>query len=100
MTTDTASAVRQQREFFLSGKTLSIDFRLSMLKALRKAVVEMEDEISAALRSDLGKSRTEAYMTEIGMTLSVSRQIGSGISFSTVESASRYCTNSLRPSFE
>lgn len=70
MTTDTASAVRQQREFFLSGKTLSIDFRLSMLKALRKAVVEMEDEISAALRSDLGKSRTEAYMTEIGMTLS------------------------------
>lgn len=70
MMTETASAVRLQREFFLSGKTLSIDFRMAALKALRTAVKEMEDEISAALLADLGKSRTEAYMTETGMTLS------------------------------
>ena len=44
--------------------------RLELLKRLRNEISANEEEIIAALAEDLGKSRTEAYMTEIGMTLS------------------------------
>ena len=44
--------------------------RLVLLKRLRNEISANEEEIIAALAEDLGKSRTEAYMTEIGMTLS------------------------------
>ena len=62
--------VQRQREFFCSGRTLATGYRLAYLKAMRKGIEEMEDEIVHALHDDLGKSRTESYMTEIGMTLS------------------------------
>ena len=44
--------------------------RLELLKRLRNEISANEEEIIAALAEDLGKSSTEAYMTEIGMTLS------------------------------
>ena len=44
--------------------------RLVLLKRLRNEISANEEEIIAALAEDLGKSSTEAYMTEIGMTLS------------------------------
>ena len=62
--------LERQREFFRSGGTLSVNRRLERLEKLRKEIMSREEEISAALAEDLGKSRTEAYMTEIGMTLS------------------------------
>lgn len=62
--------LERQREFFRSGGTLSVNRRLERLEKLRKEIMSGEEEISAALAEDLGKSRTEAYMTEIGMTLS------------------------------
>ena len=42
--------MRQQRDFFLSGATLSVDFRLKMLKRLYAAVKQYEPDIAAALR--------------------------------------------------
>ena len=62
--------LERQREFFRSGGTLSVNRRLGRLEKLRQEIMSGEEEISAALAQDLGKSRTEAYMTEIGMTLS------------------------------
>ena len=62
--------LERQREFFRSGGTLSVKRRLVLLKRLRNEISANEEEIIAALAEDLGKSRTEAYMTEIGMTLS------------------------------
>ncbi len=59
-----------QRRFFESGATLSLSFRLKMLRLLREAIRRWEDEIAEALRTDLGKSRTESYMCEIGLVLS------------------------------
>lgn len=59
-----------QNEFFKSGKTINIEFRKEMLRKLYKAIEEKEAEIVDALYKDLGKSETEAYMCEIGMTLS------------------------------
>ena len=62
--------VSLQRTFFETGTTLSLDFRLQSLKKLHDAILRMEPQINAALQSDLGKSATETYMCETGMTLS------------------------------
>lgn len=62
--------VSLQRTFFETGTTLSLDFRLQSLKKLHDTIRRMEPQINAALQSDLGKSATETYMCETGMTLS------------------------------
>ena len=59
-----------QREFFESGETLPVKFRLQALKRLQKAIRMREKEILAALQADLGKSGFEGYMCEVGMALS------------------------------
>lgn len=62
--------VENQKQFFQTHKTFSIDYRISMLKKLYQSIVAHENEINTALKTDLGKSMTESYMCEIGMTLS------------------------------
>lgn len=57
--------LRQQREFFQTGKTRSIDFRLAQLKILKQAIVEYEIAINEALQADLHKPVVEIYLTEI-----------------------------------
>lgn len=64
------SLLTLQKEYFRSGITLSIDFRINQLKKLYSAIKKYEDEIYDALKSDLGKSDYESYMCEIGMALS------------------------------
>lgn len=65
-----------QRSYFASGETFSVEFRIAALKKLRKSIINHEKEILDALYTDLGKSETESYMCEIGMTLSeISYQI-------------------------
>lgn len=66
----TGNITDRQRAFFRSGKTLSVQYRKEHLKSLYSTISDMEDEIAAALEADLGKSRTEGYMCEIGLTLS------------------------------
>ncbi len=51
----------------MSGKTLSYDFRINALKALRDCLKKNEDEILEALSKDLGKSSFEGYATELGI---------------------------------
>ncbi|MFC5406996.1 aldehyde dehydrogenase [Cohnella soli] len=62
--------VQRQRDFFLSGATREIAYRLKQLEKLREAVVRLEPELLAALRSDLNKPETESYALEIGPVLS------------------------------
>lgn len=62
--------VKKQREFFLTGKTLDVKFRLDALKKLKKAIEENIDIINEAIKKDLGKSGFESYMCETGLTLS------------------------------
>lgn len=62
--------LEKQREFYRSGATIPVAFRVERLKALRRAIRQFEAEIAAALLSDLGKSAYEAYMCEIGLALS------------------------------
>lgn len=61
--------VARQREFFVSGATLTADWRLERLKELKAAIIRNEDKILAALNADLNKSDFEGYMSEAGMVL-------------------------------
>lgn len=58
-----------QKEYFQSGATLPLEFRLAQLRSLYRGIKRFEPQILKALRSDLGKSAEESYMSEIGMCL-------------------------------
>lgn len=58
------------RGFFQSNRTLSVDFRKDSLKKLKASVRKYQPELENALKMDLGKSETEAYMSEIGLVYS------------------------------
>ncbi len=62
--------VEAQREYFYGGNTLSINSRISALVKLKKSILKHEQDINQALKEDLGKSKSEAYMCEVGMVLS------------------------------
>lgn len=62
--------LEKQRNFYNSGETISVDFRISQLKKLYFCIKTHEKEIETALKKDLGKSNFESYMCEIGMVLS------------------------------
>lgn len=61
--------IESQRDYFKSGKTLNVKTRLIYLKKLKKAIIANEQKIADALKTDLGKSASEAYMCETGMVL-------------------------------
>ncbi|MER5728287.1 aldehyde dehydrogenase family protein [Streptomyces sp. NPDC002138] len=64
-----ADVVARLRTAFATGRTKPLSWRTSQLEALRTLLTERGDELAAALRSDLGKSRAEAYRTEIDFTV-------------------------------
>lgn len=58
--------MQAQEDFFHSGATKSVDWRIERLKELKSAIKKYEREIMEALQLDLRKSEFEAYTTEIG----------------------------------
>lgn len=62
--------VKKQRDFFNTGKTLPLNYRIDQLKLLYDTIKKYEVDIALALKSDLGKSSFESYMCEIGLVLS------------------------------
>lgn len=63
------SLIARQREYFHSGATRPLSFRMEALRKLQKAVQDNEGLIAEAMKSDLNKSPFESYMTETGMVL-------------------------------
>lgn len=55
------------REYFKTGETRSVKFRIKQLKALKKALLQYDEKIIEALHDDLNKSTFEAVMTETGI---------------------------------
>src|SRR5699024_8890856 len=55
------------RDSFDAGTTRDVAARLAQLEALRRGLRREEPRLSRALAQDLGKSRTESAMTEIGV---------------------------------
>ncbi|OJJ23903.1 aldehyde dehydrogenase [marine bacterium AO1-C] len=62
---EVAQLVKNQRRYFKTNVTKSIDFRLEQLKKLKKLLVEHEDELHQAIFNDFGKSKYENQLTEI-----------------------------------
>lgn len=65
-----ASLLGKQREYYKSGVTVPVNFRIEQLKKLYAAIKKYENEILQALHTDLGKSDYESFMCEIGLVLS------------------------------
>ncbi len=61
--------LHNQKKFYEEGKTLDFKVRKKYLVALKQAIFQYEQDIYDALFKDLGKSKTEAYMCEIGLVL-------------------------------
>ena len=57
----------KQKNFFNSGTSKSIQYRINSLKKLKKNISLNENEIINALKSDLGKSETETFFSEIAL---------------------------------
>ena len=53
-------------DYFRTGETLSVDFRIEMLKKLKHAVKKHEKSITRALNKDLSRHSTESYFCDIG----------------------------------
>ena len=62
--------LQQQKEYFSTGETLPLQFRLRALGKLKAAIKKNDKMLCQALYSDLGKSRAESFMCELGLTLS------------------------------
>lgn len=67
---DISDALIKMREFFNEGKTLSYSSRISNLDKLKRAINKYEDDLLVALHEDLGKSKEEAYISEISLVKS------------------------------
>lgn len=65
-----AEVVSAQRNFFATGATFPISYRIWALKRLKAYLVNNEDKISEAVKADLGKSFAESYMCETGLVIS------------------------------
>ena len=61
-----SAIVAAQRKFFRTGTTLPIKWRIQQLKKLKAAVIVHETEMEEALAEDLGRSRVEAYLCDVG----------------------------------
>ena len=61
--------IENQRDYFRSGATIPVRFRIEMLKKLYDAVKKHENQINDALKADLGKSNFEGFMCEVGLVL-------------------------------
>ncbi|MBN3939217.1 aldehyde dehydrogenase [Nostoc sp. NMS9] len=59
--------IQNQREFFQTGKTKDVTFRIEQLKNLKQAIIEHEQSIVEALQADLHKPEVETYLTEISV---------------------------------
>ncbi len=65
-----ASLLEKQRNYYKSGATIPVKFRIEQLKKLYSVVKKYQIEVNDALTSDLGKSHFEGFMCESGLVLS------------------------------
>lgn len=71
--------VDNQRRFFLTNETLSVDFRIEQLKKLKVALQSNEDKLIKALEADLGRSEAEAFFCDIGTSITEINEMIKGL---------------------
>ena len=60
--------IRQQREFFATGKTKDVEWRIEQLKRLKQAIVDEQEAIVNAVKADLGRPDFEAYFEIVAIS--------------------------------
>ncbi|MEM8503612.1 MAG: aldehyde dehydrogenase [Cyanobacteria bacterium P01_D01_bin.1] len=63
--------LQSQRQFFATGKTKPLDFRLEQLNKLKSAITARQDDIIQAAKDDLGRPEFEGYF-EVAVTAELS----------------------------
>ncbi|MBO4325863.1 MAG: aldehyde dehydrogenase family protein [Clostridia bacterium] len=71
--------VVKQRNFFRTGTTLDVKWRIAQLRTLKQAVLANKEALQEALYEDLGKSPAEAYLCDIGPVIVEVNEILRGI---------------------
>jgi len=61
MVTSVSDIIQKQRQFFATGKTKDVDFRIEQLKNLKSAIASNQSRIVDAVKADLNKPEYEAY---------------------------------------
>lgn len=61
--------VLKQKEFFSTGRSKDVSFRLNALKRFKDVIIKNEQEIVAALEKDLKKPFLESYTSELGLII-------------------------------
>ena len=59
----------KQKNYFRTGETLNVSFRIRQLKKLKDLVKKHEKDMEAAMRQDLGRHEVEAYFCDIGSVI-------------------------------
>jgi len=70
---DIPKTVAQLRKTFASGRTRSLQWRRTQLRALEKMMTENETEIAAALQADLCRKPFEAWLADTAATAAEAR---------------------------
>ena len=65
MSQNYSKLMEKQRNFFRTGKTREVEFRIQALNRLKQAITDKNDKIAEALKKDLNKSEFETYTSEI-----------------------------------
>lgn len=65
---DPAALLARLRAGFASGRTRSLGWRLAQLEAISRMLSERQDELVAALKTDLGRPELEAWATDLRVT--------------------------------
>jgi aldehyde dehydrogenase (NAD+) len=61
--------LKRQRDFFQTGKTKDVTYRIEALTSLGDMIRSHETDIMAALKKDLNKSDFDSYISEMGILL-------------------------------
>lgn len=70
LTKNYTEILQEQRNFYLKGGTLDIEFRKKLLNLFRSLVESHEDKLYQAIEMDFGKSAFETYSTELSFVYS------------------------------
>jgi aldehyde dehydrogenase (NAD+) len=67
--TEIPTLLANQRAFWATGQTRSLEWRITALKKLKTAILRYEPDLIAALEQDLRKPLLESYTSELGMVI-------------------------------
>ena len=60
-TTPVTELITSQRQFFATGKTKDVNFRIAQLKKLKQAIKDNQNDVLSALKADLNKPEFESF---------------------------------------